>query len=161
MRTSVTLGCAVTGILILGGCAQGPQEESAVSSEADASMVAAASVLELEVGMCLMDLSTPLRSDMTEVPEVDCGDPHESEVYAEVVLEGTAFPGVDEITSTAVEGCTEEFLNYVRVEHAASLLDFSYYYPTESSWAVGDRSVFCVVYDPGALTEGTLRDSRR
>lgn len=161
MRYVAPLGLAVTGLLVLGGCAEGSPEETVVPTDADSPVVAPASVLELEVGMCLMDLSTPLRADMTEVPEVDCVTPHESEVYAEVALGGTAFPGVEAITRTAVEGCTEEFLNYVGVEHAASLLDFSYYYPTESSWAVGDRSVFCVVYDPGALIEGTLRDSRR
>jgi hypothetical protein len=161
VRSPAALALAVTGLVILAGCAEGSEAESSVSSDADTSPVTPASVLELEVGMCLMDMSTPLRADMTEVPEGDCVDPHESEVYAEVSLEGNVFPGIDEITRTAVEGCTEEFLDYVGVEHAASLLDFSYYYPTESSWAVGDRSVFCVVYDPGVLTEGTLRDSRR
>jgi hypothetical protein len=161
VRSPVPLALVGFTLVILAGCAESSQAESSVSSDAETSTVAPASVLELEVGMCLMDLSTPLRADMTEVPEVDCVDPHESEVFAEVPLEGTVFPGIDLITRTAVEGCTEEFLDYVGVEHAASLLDFSYYYPTESSWAVGDRSVFCVVYDPGALTEGTLRDSRR
>lgn len=118
-------------------------------------------VLSLNVGDCLMDQSTPIGGDLVDVPLINCDLPHESEVYAEVVLEGTGFPGVDEIANEGIASCMAEFATFVGIDHSSSSLDFTYYYPTPSSWAVGDRSIFCVVFDPGVLTRGTLEGSRR
>jgi hypothetical protein len=118
-------------------------------------------VLELEVGSCLMDTTTPIGQDFVNLPVIDCDLPHESEVYAEVVLSGSGFPGVDQVTAEAISACRIEFAEFVGVDHALSALDFHYYYPTPSSWAVGDRSVFCVVFDPGVLTIGSLAGQAR
>jgi hypothetical protein len=153
---------AVTSGLLLTGCQADPMPTgSSVAGDDGEATVFQQPVLQLEVGTCLMDVSTPLGQDLSEIPLIDCDRPHESEVFAEVVLEGTGFPGVDRVTEAAVGSCMREFAQFVGIDHAASTLDFAYYYPTPSSWAVGDRSVFCVVFEPGALTEGTLEGSRR
>jgi len=119
------------------------------------------SVLELEVGTCLNDVDQPLAQDLTEIPSVPCDQPHQSEVFAEVVLDDGEYPGVDEVTALAQDACMVEFEQFVGLDFAASGLNYHYYYPTASSWAVGDRAVYCVVFEPGVETAGTLRGVSR
>jgi hypothetical protein len=161
VRNLFALSLTAAVVLVSGCQAEAPNPEpTAPVSESEADVVLQP-VLNLNVGDCLMDESTPIGADLVNIPLVDCELPHESEVYAEIVLDGTGFPGVDKIVSTAIASCINEFGRFVGVDHASSTLDFSYYYPTPSSWAVGDRSIFCVVVDPGVLTRGTLEGSRR
>jgi len=153
---------ATATVLVVSGC-QATQPESPVLppvTDGDSSVVLQP-VLRLGVGDCLMDQSTPIGGDLVNVPLINCDEPHESEVFAEIVMEGTGFPGVDEVVNTAIGSCMSEFADFVGLDYSSSTLDFSYYYPTPSSWAVGDRSIFCVAFDPGVLTEGTLEGSRR
>ena len=145
------LGAVALASLLLSGCQslQGSGVEPEVS------------LLRLEVGTCLNDVEQPIGQDMTDVPYVPCDEPHESEVFAEIVLDDESFPGIDSITESASTGCLEEFSRFVGVDYQDSTLSFHYYYPTETSWSVGDRSIFCVGFEPGALTTGTLANSKR
>jgi hypothetical protein len=119
------------------------------------------SVLSLEVGSCLNDISQPVAQEMTEIPALSCDEPHQSEVFAEILIDDASYPGVDAVTAFAVEHCEREFEQFVGLPYEQSTLSFHYYYPTQNSWAVGDRSVFCVAYDPSGDTEGSLADSQR
>jgi hypothetical protein len=159
MNRLTGVAIALMGAVFLAGCQGNSPAEQSVDVGEDA--VVSQPVLQLEVGTCLMDLSTPLGADLSDIPTIDCELPHESEVFAEITLEGTGYPGVDDIVDAAVGSCMQEFGQFVGIDHAASALDFAYYYPTPSSWAVGDRSVFCVVFEPGFLVEGTLEGSKR
>ena len=150
---SLTLSLAIMGLT---GCAPSDDDRPANSSvESDVS------VLSLEVGSCLNDISQPVAQEMTEIPAVPCEEPHQSEVYAEVLIEEASFPGVDAVTEFAIERCESAFEGFVGLSYAESTLSFHYYYPTQNSWAVGDRSVFCVVYDPAGNSEGTLANAQR
>jgi hypothetical protein len=161
VRRAFALIAAAT-VLVVSGCQASQPESPAPPPVTDGdSAVVLQPVLRLSVGDCLMDQSTPIGGDLVNVPLVDCDQPHESEVFAEIVMEGTGFPGVDDVVNTAIASCMSEFADFVGVDYSSSTLDFSYYYPTPSSWAVGDRSIFCVAFDPGVLTEGTLEGSRR
>lgn len=163
MTRHLLISSLVVGLVALSGCVAQPDPISPEGGEVSggSETTTPQDVLQLEVGTCLMDLSTPLGQDLTEIPSIACSEPHESEVFAEVTLEGDTFPGVDSITETAIGACLGEFADFVGLDHAASILDFAYYYPTPSSWAVGDRSVFCVVFEPGVLTTGTLEQAKR
>lgn len=152
-------GWAVSGLLILAGCQAGPATSTDTVDDSAAS--ASVSVLELEVGTCLNDVDQPLAQDLTEIPSVSCTEPHQSEVFAEVVLEGGDFPGVDEVASVATTECMAEFGRFVGLDFSASQLNYHYYYPTASSWALGDRSIYCVVFDPGQETVGSLQGVAR
>lgn len=152
-------------LLLLVGCQQAtpplPEATPEVDNPPQAEQAPVVAVLELEEGMCLNDIDQPLAQDLTEVPTVACEDPHESEVFAEVTIPGSDFPGIDDVQAQAIDQCQEEFRRFVGVEFTASTLNFHYYYPTESSWLVGDRSIYCVIFDPGRLTEGSLRGANR
>ncbi len=142
-------------VVAISGCQSTPRDQDAASG------TPTVNVLELEVGTCLNDVDQPLAQDLTEVPAVDCTTPHQSEVFAAIDLDGTEYPGIDALTETAVQECQVEFERFVGVEFSASTLNFHYYYPTTSSWAVGDRSIYCVIFDPGVESVGTLRGVER
>ncbi len=149
----------LAGALVLSGC-QTPQ--SGTTSDASGSTSpSSVPILELSVGTCLNDVDQPLAQDLTEVPAVSCSQPHQSEVYAEVSLRDSDYPGVDAVIREAQRQCIAEFTQFVGIDFAASGLNFHYYYPTASSWAVGDRSIYCVVFDPGVETVGSLAGAAR
>ena len=161
VRAISALGVAVA-VFLVSGCQTDPPQPTVLPPVTDGdSAVVLQPVLRLSVGDCLMDQTTPIGGDLVNIPLIDCAEPHESEVYAEIVMEGTGFPGVEEVMNTGIASCMAEFAEFVGLDYSSSALDFSYYYPTPSSWAVGDRSIFCVVFDPGVLTQGTLEGSRR
>lgn len=146
---------AAAVVVAVSGC------QGSAGAEAGGSDTPTVNVLALEVGTCLNDVDQPLAQDLTEVPAVACTTPHQSEVFAAIDVKGTDYPGIDSLTETAVRECQVEFERFVGVEFSASALNFHYYYPTTSSWAVGDRSIYCVIFDPGVESVGTLRGAER
>jgi hypothetical protein len=152
MRVVLILG---VGLIALAGC----QATSAPSSPDESS--AEESILSLEVGWCLNDIDQPIAQEMTDVPTVPCGEPHQSEVYAEILIDEASFPGVDAVVDVAADQCTQAFESFIGLPFIDSELSFHYYYPTANSWAVGDRSVFCVAYDPAGDTVGSLEEALR
>jgi hypothetical protein len=158
MGRSVVLFLAAT--LALAGCAG-----STPDVEADASIespeATEESVLELEVGTCLNDADTPLRADLTDVPSIPCSEPHDSELYAIVSVEDSTYPGADRLIEQGQAQCQEGFADFVGIDFRSSLLEFHFYYPTPSSWAQDDRTIYCMVFDPGLPVVGTLKDAKR
>lgn len=115
-------------------------EEAPPGSEQD--------VFALAVGDCLLE-SDAGADEVFSVPVVDCSLPHDYEVYAEVTLTDAAeYPGDDLVSAEAEELCYEPFAPYVGISWEESALNYSYYSPSESSWAEGDRAVTCLVLDP-------------
>jgi hypothetical protein len=119
------------------------------------------SVLSLELGSCVNDADTPLSADLIEVPTVSCDEPHDSELYAIVSVDDGEYPGVDDLVTQGQTQCQALFTDFVGIDFRSSLLDFHFYYPTPSSWVHGDRSIYCMVSDPGLTVAGTLQDARR
>jgi hypothetical protein len=131
-------GLGLAGCGILGGAGAVPSPTSTHPPEVD--------VLELEVGDCLATQG-PHGATRT-VPVVDCSEEHESEAYALISLVDGAFPGDDAVADRAVAECTAEFATFIGLDYATSSLDFAYYFPTRSSWDLGDRDIVCLAFDP-------------
>ncbi|MER3389489.1 MAG: septum formation family protein [Microcella sp.] len=113
-------------------------------------------VFSLQVGDCLND--GEVGETVTAVPTVPCAEPHDSEIYASYILGDTAFPGIDTIVEEADAACLAGYTEFLGIDYLESRYDFSYYHPTESSWAGGDREILCLVYDPsGEPLTGTLQ----
>ena len=149
-----------TAALFVVGCTSEtvePSPETEVASEA----VETESVLELAVGTCVNDAETPLGADLAEVPTVSCDEPHDSELYAIVTATDGPYPGVDMLVAEGQDKCQAVFTEFVGIDFRSSLLDYHFYYPTPSSWAQGDRSIYCMVIDPGLKVIGTLQDAKR
>ena len=145
---------AVAGLL--SACQASPEQETPPAPTA-----ASVSTLSLEVGTCLNDVDQPLAQDLTEIPAVDCAFPHQSEVFAEILLDDGDFPGVDRLVEQAVNQCEAEFGRFIGIDYRQSQLSYHFYYPTARTWSEGDRSLFCVVFDPGVDSVGSLEGVAR
>lgn len=116
------------------------------------------SVFGLEVGDCFDD---PDGQTVEEVPAVDCGEPHDNEVFALVAHPATpdeGFPGRDAVVATAEELCAGPFEEYVGRSYEESRLYLFPITPSQETWADGDREIVCALYEQD---EGKMRGSRR
>lgn len=117
-------------------------------------------LVELTIGDCLDQGYLEDEINTTE-PIVECDSEHDLEVFASLAFDGNAYPSVEDLVSFGSKQCAAEFKTFVGLDFGISALDFQYYYPTESSWAKGDRGVDCVIFDPTQRTIGTLADAAR
>jgi predicted small secreted protein len=108
----------------------------------------------ITVGDCFNETNDEIVSD---VPTIDCALPHDYEVYAEFDIDRANWPGDDEIFSLADEGCYDPFTSYVGLALEDSVLDYTYYVPTEDGWNdYDDHAVSCIIFDPAGQTTGSL-----
>ena len=103
------------------------------------------SVLELDVGTCFDDPET--FDEVDDVPVVDCSEPHDNEVISTQDLTGSDYPGTEQVENRASQICYDDFSDYVGNAYEDSIYDIGWLFPTEESWAVGDREVICFAYD--------------
>lgn len=125
MKNRTSLGILVAACLVTAACA--------------------ASVLTLETGTCFDDPES--FEEVTDVPVVDCAEPHDNEVIASFDLPTGGYPGDAVVTSRAEEGCLVRFEPYVGIDFASSIYDLGWFTPSSESWDAGDREVICFVYD--------------
>ena len=98
-------------------------------------------VFALSVGDCLNDASET--GDVSTVPVVDCDSPHDSEIYAIVIMHDEEYPGEEATIAAADDACRAEFERFVGIPAADSIYSYATLYPTESSWDGGDREILC------------------
>ena len=121
-------GLALTGCSLISGVLNG-----GAPGESD--------VFTLKVGDCLNDNAK--EGDISALPVVDCEKPHDSEIYASVVLDDGDFPGDEAIKDTADQSCYDEYETFVGIIWDDSKYNFATIFPTEDSWNGGDREVLC------------------
>lgn len=158
-----TLGILTLGVasLALAGCSLlgGIQSLAPTGSPSDSSAGDSTDIFTVSVGDCVNDGSST--GEISEVPVVSCSEPHDSEAYASVLMEDGEFPGDEAVSQRGDEECTAEFAGFVGLDYETSALDFAFYYPTESSWAQGDREILCLIVDPAGQTTGSLAGGAR
>lgn len=141
IATIALTGCSLFGIT---GTGAGADDAAGIATD----------VFTLKVGDCLNDGTTA--GEVSEVRLIDCENEHESEAYESVMLPDAGFPGEAAIDKVAIDRCKSAFSAFVGIEYDDSALDFTYYFPTESSWSEGDREVLCLVTDPVGKSKGSL-----
>ena len=99
------------------------------------------SVDALRAGDCPTSLPDGVIRTIDLVP---CSQPHRAEVYSTFTLTGSRFPGEDETIRLANGGCLERLITFVGRPRESS---FEIYYltPTSATWALGDRTVHCLL----------------
>lgn len=120
------------------------------------------SVFALEVGLCFDD-DADAADEISSVPDRECQEPHDNEVYAVLELDDGDFPGQEALSTHARELCTgATFEDYVGIPYLDSELEVFPLTPTESGWEGGDHEVVCALFalDQSKL-EGSMKDSRR
>ncbi len=95
----------------------------------------------------------------------DCAKAHDGEVFAVLLVEGpegAVFAGESEIGKLAAGRCLARFEAFIGMEYATSTLRIATLRPTGTTWATGDRTVVCSLYDEDLRPlVGTARASRR
>lgn len=129
-----------------------------------ADLLGTGNVFTLSVGDCFnySDLETGLASgEVSDIPLVECGEAHDSEIYHSHLMEGDTFPGDAAVVTEAEEVCTAEFDGYVGLSFAESAMDMYYLMPDATSWdSFGDREILCIVTAP-EQTADSLEGSAR
>lgn len=116
------------------------------SSDGSSSTGENTDVFSLVVGDCL-DEPRADGDDVFDVTTVDCAEPHDNEIYDSVILPDGEFPGAESIDASSTEACIASFASFAGIEYADSVrLEYFPFYPTEGSWAGGDREILCAIY---------------
>ncbi len=119
-------------------------------------------VADLKPGDCFDDETAngEIIEEVETVPMVDCDDPHDNEVYADLDALDGVFPGNDALFEEGMARCLPLFESYVGSPYDTSRLDIFPITPLAEGWADGDRKITCVLYDMelNKLT-GSMRSS--
>ena len=108
-------------------------------------------VWTLEMGDCFDDwegaTSNSVSEEITDVPIIDCSEPHDNEIYMMEELPDGDYSGDAAMEEMAIGVCYDGFEEFVGTAYENSDLDFGWLSPTSDSWAEGDREVICFVYE--------------
>jgi len=96
---------------------------------------------------------------------VPCSEPHTAEQYALTEYPASAatpFPGDNQLSRFGDDLCGARFKKYVGVDQAVSTLDYLSLTPYSDTWAGGDHSISCILFDANQqpLT-GSMKDTSR
>lgn len=148
VRRAVTIGTLLLAATALTGC-------SLINTFVDAPPEGEVDAFSIRIGDCLNDAT--ISEEVTTVPFVECSEPHDSEVFARTDLTGATFPGNESLETELANFCRGDvFTQFIGIPYADSMYDTSGYFPSEESWASGDRELLCTVWDPNAQVTGTL-----
>jgi Septum formation len=113
----------------------------------DGSLVSAGtvSVDDLQVGDCF---NTGDETEIADVDGVPCTEVHEYEVFAVETYDAEALPDDSQLEAVFTSICSQPFESYVNFPYATSAIYANMITPSEESWADGDRTYICVLYDP-------------
>ncbi|MGH2942906.1 MAG: septum formation family protein [Solirubrobacteraceae bacterium] len=99
---------------------------------------------DLRIGTCITD-ATSTQGDVRTFDAVACDKPHDGEVYTIIKLEGSRYPGTDDVTATGQRGCRARLRRQATAKAFRDRrLGFKFVYPTKQSWAQGDHDITCV-----------------
>ena len=166
ITSSAALSARVVALLasvaLLSGCALAssitPSSTEATPTDSTGTLV---SIFELELGACVLDRERPDGADVDVVEVVPCEEPHDSELFARLAVTEDSFPGADYLIREGGTRCQSAFADFIGVDFSESVYDFTFYYPTPSSWVDGDRSIFCLAHEPGVQRTGSLLGAER
>ncbi len=143
-------GCSIINGVFGGG--QATRDESGEVIEGND----ATDVFTLLVGDCG---NSPDDSEVVStIPTVPCDEPHDFEIYFSHIMSDVDYPGQDAIAAEGDEVCLGAFPDFIGIPYADSQYYYSYYFPTEGSWAEGDREILCFAYDQAGQITGSLEN---
>ena len=116
-------------------------------------------IFTLVVGDCFIG---DIEGTVGSVTFVDCAEPHESEVYASIIMDDGDFPGEDAVMTQADAGCEAEYGSFVGLSYEESVFDFGLLFPVAESSAARDREILCLIFDPArTVTSDSLAGAGR
>ena len=113
----------------------------------------------LKVGQCIQ---VPDGSTVYDVELRDCSKEHTGEVYYIEKITDATLPDQDEMDQMMEDACFDNFKSYVGKSYSESSLEVTAMYPTEQTWAKGDRDIVCVALPGDSTTlSRSVKDSNK
>lgn len=111
---------------------------------------------QIELGDCLV---VPTENEFSELRRVPCDTPHGGEVFLVADHPDGAYPSDEAFGEYVATVCPPSFQSWTGSDlDRQDLLDYSWFLPTEESWADGYRTFECYLYlADGALAERSYR----
>lgn len=143
--------------------------EEAAGTSTDTDTDSGAQVIDsfdLDLGDCFNDPAASAAGseevfEAGELELLDCAEPHAYEVYEMSDIADGAFPGEDAVLAEVQAVCLEGFEEFIGLPYDDSVIEVTYYYPSEQSWTVGDdRTIICAATE-GPSTVGSLQGANR
>lgn len=146
------LGLLLSGCGLIGGDDAQREPSGAVTASSTADAFA------IKVGDCVNE---PEGTTFSEILAIPCDQPHDLEAFASKKLPDGDFPGRSVMADKAEEFCDPQFLEFVGIAFADSVLTSTPFTPTSESWQGGDREIVCLVGQDNAKTAGTLKAANK
>ncbi|HXR27097.1 MAG TPA: septum formation family protein [Candidatus Baltobacteraceae bacterium] len=109
---------------------------------------------DLQVGDCFdLPADAAASAAVGDVQHHPCTEAHGGEVFAVLTFPadpGATYPASDAFDAFAADQCSSSFQTYTGIAFdAATTLDAGYFFPLDTGWASGDRTVICYLVDAG------------
>ena len=120
----------------------------------------------LSLGDCIDGADSVDDGTVEATPTVDCATPHDQEVYLVQDVDLDEFPGDDAMADQGSQMCIDAYEDFVGIAYEDSVLNYLVLFPTEETFAIGDREIVCTIsqYDEaGQMVKvtGTLKNSQQ
>ncbi|WP_017589227.1 septum formation family protein [Nocardiopsis ganjiahuensis] len=123
------------------------------------SLLGTGNVMNIAVGDCFDEaaMQTALGGEeVSNIPLIDCAEPHDAEVFHVEDLPDGEFPGDASVGDSMEEICTgSAFEEFVGVNYMDSAIHVGGLQPTAQTWdSFDDREILCyVISDEGPISE--------
>lgn len=101
----------------------------------------------MRVGDCY-DLKDATADVVEQVNAIPCTTEHKYEMFFIGAMSGDTYPTDDEIETFLIDNCSTAFQTFVGRAYSESILEMSWFTPTQAGWNTGDRIIQCAVYHP-------------
>ena len=139
-----------------GGTTASGAESGGVAGGGDQTTAAAPAAGEVVAGTCFDATGGPQTA--TVVTTFGCEQEHDNEIYVVARAEDPAYPGRESLQDRSGALCRgDAFTTYVGVPWADSRFFTAAFFPDEETWAAGDRTIVCALYDIRGPKIGSAR----
>jgi hypothetical protein len=145
---------AALAVLIAIGVATAPHSSAHHSASGQVTQRGSLSIFALRFADCF---NNPGTSTVLSVTETRCTQPHNAQVFAQFDLTGSSYPGAASLKQRANDGCATRAAGNLDRAKITNTMNLRFFFPQAGSWALGHRTVNCVIVDstPG-LTSSLL-----
>jgi hypothetical protein len=168
-RTGALAGALAMALVLAAGACGGDDDDAGddddeagdATSETTSAEAEEETVFAIGEGDCVEADPTAESDVVSEVPTIDCEEPHHSEVFHTYTIDADEMPSAAEIEGIVEDQCVSEFESFVGMSYDQSALEVTWLEPTEESWEAGDRELVCLITDPAGQTTGSLEGANR
>lgn len=99
------------------------------------------------VGTCFERQAT-IDSKGAYVDPIDCGQPHDSELFYSANVTDTSYPDSAGWQQNVLDSCHPAFKTYTGITFGQNSWQIYYIYPSQQAWDNGSRLLICYTTDP-------------